>query len=154
MATKKRIKKAPAKGAGSKKSAGVPLHVSPEAFKKVAQSQRTLLHELAEKIERGEAITEPLAQIFAAGAIRAFADAIPDAPKRGRGRPAKFAAGDAALLAMAYRVAGRTEEDAIADAALAHGVREETMRSAYRLHKDGTSSVMAAFGMKPARSKK
>jgi len=147
-------KRTKAKTAGTPGASGVPIHVSPEALARTAQSQREFLAELAERIERGEAITNPMGQIFAAGAIRAFADAISDAPKRGRGRPAKFASGDAALLAMTYRVAGKTEDEAVADAAAVHGVPEETMRSAYRRHRDSATAVMAAFGMKPARSKK
>lgn len=149
--TTKRVK---TKTAGAPGAGGVPIHVSPEAFAKTAQSQRELLAKLAERIERGEAITSQMERTFAAGAIRAFAEAIPDAPKRGRGRPAKFASGDAALLAVTYRVAGKTEDEAVADAAAVHGVPEETMRSAYRLHRDSATAVMAAFGMKPARSKK
>lgn len=128
----------------------VPIHVPSEEWARVAEAQRQHLRALADKIERGEPI-EPSERLDAAMAIRIAAERIPDAPKRRPGRPKAFPGGDAALLAVFYRCTGRSEEDAVAEAAATHGVPYDTMLSAYKAHKVAAENALAAFGLRPRK---
>lgn len=55
----------------------------------IAELQRKYLRDVADRIELGEELGEPLGELdswFIAACLRAFADRIPDEPKRRRGR--------------------------------------------------------------------
>lgn len=82
----------------------------------IGQHQREFLHAIAAKLERGEPLNA-LEREWTAGAVRAFADQIPDEPKRGRGKPPKL---DAPLIWFRFHLLRRdnvTREDAIAQLA-------------------------------------
>lgn len=111
----------------------IQLYVAPEEFARVAQSQRDWMHDIANKIERGEALSEFDARA-AAGAIRAFAKEIPSAPKQGRGRPQSLHGGEAFLLFSALRQDPKTwkRESAIEYVANVFGAEYGAVEAAIR----------------------
>jgi hypothetical protein len=84
------------------------------AYRELAEAQRRLLRDAADRIERGD----PLAGLqadFAAAAVRAFADRIPDEPprRRSRGRrPQKMDPEGVVLHYVMYRLAGMNQSEA------------------------------------------
>lgn len=69
----------------------------------LGQHQREFLHAIAAKLDRGEPL-DALEREWAAGAMRAFADQIPDEPKRPRGAPPRL---DPLLIRLRFAVLRR-----------------------------------------------
>lgn len=134
----------------------MPLSVAEDAFKKVAQEQRDSLTELAERIERGEALHSELERRLAAGAIRAHASTIPDGPRRGRGQQSRFPHGEVALrfAALVAGPANKSENAAHEDLATEFDVSVNAIKRAIATHGDAAFALLESFGIRrPPRHK-
>jgi hypothetical protein len=105
-----------------------------EAFEKTARSQKYYLEGLAKKVEEGAAL-DALGKIWAAGAIRAFAETIPLKQKRKQGPVPKFCPASEAVLYASYRTAGMAHGQALAKISDRIGVSEVAINKAIKKHR-------------------
>lgn len=83
----------------------VKLRISDEDFERTARNQREWIKATAEKILRGESLSQ-LEAMAAAAALNAFADSIPLKQKRPEGREPSYCPGSEVLLITMYETAG------------------------------------------------